>query len=316
MSSLKYQISIFSILVLMILAFILFAPEVFLNSRIYISYLSIIPFTMLLSLALMPLIIAKEIDLSFPSIVGLCGFVFTKIYLLSGSITLGVFASLLCGLVAGFINAFIVIIVGVPSIIATIGSQFLFYGLAMILSNGLAINVIALQDTSMGYFLVGKWFDFLPAQSFWVICYALILYFMLFHHKIGNAVLFMGDNERATKMMGIETKKVKIFLFLQLGLVSAFCSILLAFEMGNWWPSSASGYLLIVFASIFIGGTSVFGGEGSVFGTVIGSVIIGIIESGTIALGLDGFYTRFMYGVIIIVSVSIYATILKRDKYA
>lgn len=309
-----YQISIFVILFVTLALFMITVPEVFLQSRIYISYLSIIPFPMILALALTPLIIAKEIDLSFPSIMAVSGYVFSQSYLYFDNTFLAFFLCLGFGFFAGLFNGLIVVKIGVPSIIATIGSQFLFRGLAMILSGGTALSIIEVKESFISELFTGRWFSFFPAQSFWVILFAVFIWFILFRHKFGNAVLFVGDNIKAAKMMGINTDKVRIILFIQMGVVSAFCAVLLTLEMANWWPTNGEGYLLLVIASIFIGGTSVFGGSGTIFGTFIGAIIIGIIESGIIAMGLDGFYTRFVYGVIILIAVSVHAKILNKGK--
>ncbi len=309
-----YQISIFIILFIVLGLFIVTAPEVFLGYRIYLSYLSIIPFTMMLSLSLTPLIIAKEIDLSFASIVAVGGYIFAKSYIELNSGFLAFLLTIIFGIFAGLLNGLIVVKIGVPSIIATIGSQFLFRGLAMILSSGTALSLIEVKDSFISELFTGRWFGFLPAQSFWVTLFALGLYLLLFRHKFGNYVLFIGDNIKAAKMMGINTDKVRIMLFVQIGVVSAICGAFLTLEMASWWPTNGEGYLLLVFASVFIGGTSVFGGNGTVFGTFIGSIIIGIIESGITAMGLDGFYTRFIYGIIILIAVSIHAKMLRNSK--
>lgn len=309
-----YQISIFVILFVILALFIVIVPEVFLESRIYFSYLTIIPFSMILALALTPLIIAKEIDLSFPSIMAVSGYIFAQSYLSFGNTFI---AFLLCmgfGFLAGLFNGLIVVKVGVPSIIATIGSQFLFRGLAMILSAGTALSIIEIKESFISEFFTGRWFGFFPAQSFWVILFAILIWFILFRHKFGNAVLFIGDNKKAADMMGINTDRIRIILFIQMGVASSFCAVLLTLEMANWWPTNGEGYLLLVFAAIFIGGTSVFGGTGTIFGTFVGAIIIGIIESGIIAMGLDGFYTRFIYGVIILIAVCVHAKILRKSR--
>ena len=309
-----YQISIFVILFAILALFITTVPEVFLQSRIYISYLAIIPFSMVLALSLTLLIIAKEIDLSFPSIMAVSGYIFAQSYLSFDNTFIAFFLCLGFGFFAGLFNGLIVVKIGVPSIIATIGSQFLFRGLAMILSGGTALSIIEIKESFISDLFTGRWFGFFPAQSFWVILFAVLIWFILFKHKFGNSVLFIGDNKKAANMMGINTDKIRIILFIQMGVMSSFCAVLLTLEMANWWPTNGEGYLLLVFASIFIGGTSVFGGSGTIFGTFIGAIIIGIIESGIIAMGLDGFYTRFIYGVIILIAVSVHAKILNKGK--
>jgi simple sugar transport system permease protein len=130
-------------------------------------------------------------------------------------------------------------------------------------------------------------------------------------HIFGDQILFIGDNIDTAHLMGINTDRVRMRLFVLMGMISALVSVMICLEMANWWPTQGEGYLLLVFASIFIGGTSVFGGEGTVFGALIGSIIIGIIEAGIISAGLSGFWTRLVHGLIIVVSVSVYARVFK-----
>ena len=92
-----------------------------------------------------------------------------------------------------------------------------------------------------------------------------------------------------------------------LGFTAALAGVLASCEMANWWPTQGEGYLLLVFASVFIGGTSVYGGNGTIWGTVVGSVIIGMIEAGLVSAGWSGFWTRFVHGLVLILSVSFYA---------
>ena len=97
-----------------------------------------------------------------------------------------------------------------------------------------------------------------------------------------------------------------------MGLFAAFAGIVSTLEVTYFWPSQGEGYLLMTIASVFVGGTSVFGGMGTIYGTMVGIIIIGSLEAGIIAIGLTGFWTRVIYGLTIMVSVSTYALLLKR----
>jgi simple sugar transport system permease protein len=101
---------------------------------------------------------------------------------------------------------------------------------------------------------------------------------------------------------------------MQMGLFAAFAGILSTLEVTYFWPSQGQGYLLTTLAAVFIGGTSVFGGMGTIFGTFIGALIIGSMEAGIIAIGLTGFWIQVIYGTIIIISVSIYAMMLQKRR--
>ena len=101
-------------------------------------------------------------------------------------------------------------------------------------------------------------------------------------------------------------------LFALVGLASAFGGILASLQVSFFWPSLGDGYLLRTLAAVFLGGTSVFGGIGTILGTFIGSFIIGAIEAAIVAIGLTGFWTQLIYGLIIILSVSMHAILRKR----
>ncbi|CZE47202.1 ABC transporter permease [Campylobacter geochelonis] len=304
---------IVSAMLLLILAlFTAFSPDVFLSKSIYFSYLSSIPIIIILSLGLLPLIIAGEFDMSFPAVMAMSGFVFSYVFKLSNSLLLAAVLSLSFGAFVGAFNAFLVVNAKVPSIIATIGTQFFWRGLAVVLSGGLSLS-LASADGVVKSFFVGR-VSGVPAQSLIAIALAVLTYILIFRHKFGDNILFTGDNTKVAKMLGINVAATKYALFINMGLASALASIILSLEFVNWWPTQGDGYMLLVFAAIFIGGTSVYGGSGSVYGTLVGGVIIGIMESGIVVMGFDAFYTRLVYGAIIVISVVVYAKFEKKQE--
>lgn len=310
----KIQTGIFGVLICLLGVFIILSPKTFLSPRIYISFGSTIPFVAILALGLTFLVIAGELDLSFPSVMAISGFSFAELFLVTHNVYFAFMAAITVGAIAGLINGLLVVKVGVPSIIATIGTQFFWRGLSALIASGLARNIVPVRETIFHHVFVGRIAGFIPAQSIWCLGIAGLLGLVLNRHVFGNNVLFIGDDIRTARLMGINTDSVRILLFVMMGFISAFVSVLVCLEMANWWPTQGEGYLLLVFASIFIGGTSVFGGEGSIFGTLIGAVIIGIIEAGIISAGLSGFWTRLVHGFIIVASVSVYATLFKTGR--
>ena len=115
-------------------------------------------------------------------------------------------------------------------------------------------------------------------------------------------------------MMGINIDRVKIITFVQLGFFASFAGIFTMYEMLYFWPSQGSGLLMTTLAAVFVGGTSVFGGKGTIFGTFIGVLIIGSLEAGIIAVGLSGFWVQFIYGLMITLSVTVYAFLLRKKN--
>lgn len=310
----KLQTGLFSLFVLMLAFFMVVSPKTFLAGRIYISFMSIIPFTAFLALGLTFLIIAGEMDLSFPSVMAISGLVFSSVFNSTGNTFLALVCALFTGALAGLVNGIIVVKIGVPAIIATIGTQFFWRGASTLMADGLARNIAEIRDTGLHSLMVGHLGEIIPAQSLWCIGFAVLLWLMLNRHTWGDHIRFIGDDMKTAKMMGVNVDLNRISLFVLLGLISSLVSIMICLEMANWWPTQGEGYLLLVFASVFIGGTSVFGGEGTIFGTMIGAIIIGMIEAGIISAGLSGFWTRLVYGLIIVISVSVYATVFKTKR--
>ena len=288
-------------------------PQTFLSGRIYLSFFSTIPFIGILALGLTFLIIAGEMDLSFPSLMAMSGLVFADIYLQTTSPWLGLVAALVVGGLGGLLNGWIVVKIGVPSIIATIGTQFFWRGVSSLLAAGLARNIATVRETGLHQLMVGRIAE-IPAQALWYVIFAILLALLLNRHVFGERVLFVGDAIRAARLNGINTDHVRIWLFVMMGLISAFVAVLVCLEMGNWWPTQGEGYMLLVFAAIFIGGTSVFGGQGTIYGSFVGAIIIGIIEAGIISAGFSGFWTRLVHGFIIVASVSVYAIIFRTGR--
>jgi len=290
--------------------FMIAAPRAFLDYKIYMAFLSTIPFSLIMALGLTFVIIAGEIDLSFTSIMAFSGFIFTYVFIHTGSTILAFIASLFAGLVAGFINGIIVAKVKVPSIIATLGTQFFWAGLAVVLSSGrsLIINKIRYK------IFVGRIGGVVPAQAVWAFGLAVILSLILNKHRFGESVMFIGDNRDTARMMGVNVDKTLVQIFMLSGVLAAFASVLLACEMVTWWATQGPGYLLITIAAVFIGGTSIYGGEGTIFGTVVGAFIIGSITAGIVASGVGGFWTQLVVGLVLLSAVFINTFVSRRGR--
>ncbi len=308
------QLGVTALLAALLLTFIFTSPQTFLRPGIYMAFLATIPFTALLAMGVTFCVAAGEMDLSFPSLMAISGLAFAAVFKATGNAGLGLAAAMAIGILAGLLNAVLVVSIGVPSIIATIGTQFFWRGATVVLANGLALSLVEVRETWTHHMLAGRVFDILPVQSLWCLGLAVLFWFLLNRHVFGDAVLFVGDNYKAARMMGVPVNRARYALFMFMGAISALVSVMICLEMANWWPTQGEGYLLLVFASVFIGGTSVFGGKATIYGTVVGAAIIGIIEAGIIAAGLAGFWTRLVYGMIIIISVSVHAWMLKTTR--
>lgn len=308
----RLELSITAVMVGIFLLFIIGNPKVFTRFDIYYSFMSTIPFFGIMALAMTLVVTLGEMDLSFPSVLALSALIFGKVFTLTGSIWLAVLVCLAIGLLAGALNAFLIVRVGIPSLVATIGTMFFFRGLVNVIAEGKGIPLVDAKTTLVYSLSVGRIGGIIPAQAVWMLFLGIAFWLLMNRHRFGSHVLFVGDNMDSSRMMGISVERVKTIVFMQMGFFAAFAGILSTLEVTYFWPSQGQGYLLTTLAAVFIGGTSVFGGMGTILGTFVGAIIIGSLEAGIIAIGLTGFWIQFIYGLIIIVSVSIYAILLKR----
>jgi simple sugar transport system permease protein len=294
--------------------FIISAPETFLAPLIYNAFMSTVPFFGIMAIPLTLVVISKEIDLSFTSTMAMGMVSFIMTYNLTNSVVLAFIASLATGVFIGWINGIIVVKFGIPSLVATIGTQFFWRGAVLVLSQGRSGSLIYVKDSLLHPALVGKIDGTFPTQMLWFILIAILGWVLLNRHKFGAHVYLIGDNVKSAELMGINTGRTRILTFMLLGIVSAFAGVIASFHVAYFWPSLGEGYLLSTLASVFLGGTSVFGGVGTILGTFLGAFIIGAIEAATVAVGLTGFWTQLIYGLIIVLSVTMHAYLRRRTE--
>jgi len=308
------QIGITTAFAALWLTFIVLAPDTFLSQRIYQSFAQTTPYFAIVALAVTMVIVAGDIDLSFPSIMalGMVGFVST--WNATGSVELGVAASLAVGALAGLFNGLVVTMVGIPSLVVTIGTQFLFRGLTLVLVGGRTFPLVQTKTSPTYDILVGRIFG-IPMEFVWLVLAAVATWLLLNRHRLGQNAYVIGDNKHAAALMGIRIRRTRIVLFMLTGLAAAFAGLMNSLHVVNFYPNMGDGYLLPTLAAVFVGGTSVFGGRGSIWGTFIGAFMIGGITAGIVAVGLTDYYTKLIYGAVILISVSIHAILQRRFEY-
>jgi len=305
------QLGILGVFAAMWIFFIVTAPETFLSPQIYLAFMSTIPFFAIMALPLTMVVIAGEMDLSFPSLMAIGMVAFITVFNSTGSVVLALMAGLVTGFLAGLLNGVIVVGIGVPSLVVTIGTQFFWRGAVLVLLGGKGNTLVEARDTLTHSLLVGK-IGTIPMQMVWLVLIAIAIWVLLNRHKFGAHLYVIGDNQQTAGLMGINTARARMLVFALVGVAAAFAGILASLHVSFFWPSLGEGYLLRTLAAVFLGGTSVFGGVGTILGTFIGSFIIGAIEAAIVAIGLTGFWTQLIYGLIIIVSVSMHAILRRR----
>jgi simple sugar transport system permease protein len=339
------------VFVLILILFMYLAPEVFLRPFQYTTFLSTLPPVILLAVGLTFIIGAGEIDLCFPAILGFSGFIFAVIFkegpalianllvltdaswlspALAGEIVryFAVVIAIASGVMVGFINGVLVAKIGIPSFIATLGTQFIWYGMAAVLSGGKSYALRGAEESSVWHILVGRpfanssvdWVQQLPIQSLWTAIVVVAMWFILNRHRFGEHTLFIGDSNEVSRVVGIDVEREKIKLFTMMGTLAAVAAIFLTLENKNYFGNQGQGYLLIAIASVLIGGTSIFGGRATIVGTIFGCFIIAMVEPGLVATGLTGAWVNTVRGLIFLIAIIFYLFVeephRRRDFFA
>ena len=137
----------------------------------------------------------------------------------------------------------------------------------------------------------------------------MLLWFILNRHRFGEEIMFVGDNADVARVMGINVEATRIKLFTMMGVIAAFAGLLLTIEINVFYPTQGQGFLLPTMAAVFIGGTSIAGGQGVIAGTFFGAYIIGSLEAGVVASGIGGYWVQLVEGLVMAASVILNVTI-------
>jgi simple sugar transport system permease protein len=197
---------------------------------------------------------------------------------------------------------------------ATLAAQFFWYGVTVLLSDGLQSALKTIEENSVHEVLTGRIYGVIPnpggrgrvgipTQALWAIGLTVVLWFILNRHKFGEAVMFIGDNANVARVMGVNVEATRIQVFTLMGTIAALAGVILTMEMRVFYPTQGQGMLLPVMAAVFIGGTSMAGGVGVIVGTFFGSYVIGSLEAGIVATDLGGFWVQLVQGLVMGASV-------------
>jgi inositol transport system permease protein len=266
----------------------------------------------LLALGVMVCIIALGIDLSLGSVLGLSAVVTASLVQQIGwkealypgfnaPVVVALLAGLFIGIGLGAVNGSLIAVFRIPPFIATLGMMTIARGLAYIYSNGRPVSTLTPEFLFIGGgALLGVPF---PIIVFGVVI--LLTHLMLNNTRFGRHVYAIGGNETAARVSGVKIGRTKILIYAFSGLMAGLGGVVLTARVQSATPSLGTGYELDAIAAAVIGGTSFAGGIGTVWGTVVGALIIGVMNNGLDLLNVSPFYQQVVKGVIIIVAIII-----------
>jgi ribose transport system permease protein len=266
----------------------------------------------IMSIGMTFVLISGEVDLSVGSIYAFCGLTTGMLIIAGWSLISALCAGLLTGAAIGLVNGVLSTYGRLPSLIATLGMLSIVRGAALILTNGQPVTVNvrngARPDVLDAFEYMGQGYVFgvVPMQLVFFVLLAAVAWSVLSYTNFGFRVFAVGGSAKAARVSGIHVDSVKIFAFVLMGVLAGFAGILsLAFLPSGQAGRTGLGLELDVIAATIVGGSSLSGGEGTILGTILGVLIIGVMRNGLVLMGVSPFVQELMIGLVIIIAVGI-----------
>ncbi len=300
------------LLVLMIV-FTIMNPN-FLNPINLFNVLRQISITGLIALGMTFVILTAGIDLSVGSLLALCGMIAAVVAKggTANTLSLGtssevgygwlaaLAAAIATGCLAGFIQGFTITRLKVPPFVVTLGGLTIFRGLTLTISNGGPISGFTPEMRWFGTGLIGP----VPVPVIIFIAAAILCHLVLRYTRYGRSVYAVGGNAEAARLSGLRVDRILVSVYVIVGFFCGLASFVLSARLNSSEAVAGIGYELTVISAVVIGGTSLFGGVGSVGGTVIGAALIGVLVNGLVLNNVSSYTQQIVIGLILILAVA------------
>jgi ribose/xylose/arabinose/galactoside ABC-type transport system permease subunit len=255
-------------------------------------------------------IITAGIDLSVGSVLAFSGVIMASLLHKEVPLPIALLIALAAGLLCGLVNGLLITIGKLPPFISTLGMMSVARGAALVFTQGRPIS--GFSDT-FRWIAVGELFH-IPVPVIIMIAVYLIANFVLTKTKLGRYTYAIGGNEEATILSGVNVRFYKMLVYGLCGMLSGLAAVILTARLNSAQPIAGMMYELDAIAATVIGGTSLSGGEGSIFGTLIGALIIGVLRNGLNLLDISSFVQQIVIGTVIIVAVLFDMTLKAHKK--
>ena len=269
----------------------------------------------LLAVGMTFVILTAGIDLSVGSLLALCGLAAAAVAKggLENRFSVGagaeaagygwelaLLAALAVGLAGGFLQGFAITRLKVPPFVVTLGGMSAFRGAALLVAGGGPISGFAPDYTWWGQGRIGP----VPVPVIIFIAFAILAHVVLRYTRYGRQVYAVGGNPEAARLSGLNVRRVTLSVYVIMGFFAGLGAFVLSARLNSSEAVAGTGYELTVIASVVIGGTSLFGGAGSIFGTVIGTILIGVLLNGLVLMNVSSYIQQIIIGIIIVLAVA------------
>jgi ribose/xylose/arabinose/galactoside ABC-type transport system permease subunit len=248
-------------------------------------------------------ILTGGIDLSVGSVVAITSVMLGLSMVRWGlPIWISILFAVLIGAVIGSSNGLLLVKTKLPPFIVTLGMMGLARGAALVITKGTSISGFPVQ-----YFPIGQGFvfDLIPIPVVIAVVLAIIVHIILSRTTFGRRIYLVGSNEEAALLSGININRLKIWVYMICSALAAVEAVIETSRMATGQPASGSGYELTAIGAVVIGGASMNGGEGTILGTMLGAILLGLITNGLILMGISAYWQQVFSGAIIILAVAL-----------
>lgn len=248
-------------------------------------------------------ILTGGIDLSVGSILAFCGAVSAALIASGQPLIVVLFVALLTGTVMGLLTGIIISRGKVQAFIATLVTMTIVRGATLVFTDGKPINAGEGAASEAFAWLGGGYILGIPVPVYLMVLVYGISWYTLHQTRLGRYVYALGGNEEAARLSGLATKKLKTAVFGISGFLAALAGIIMTSRLSSAQPTAGTGYELDAIAAVVLGGTSLAGGSGRILGTIVGALIIGILNNALNLMNVSSYYQMIAKGGVILIAV-------------
>lgn len=304
-NTMKYMSELTTVIALIILmAVITIINSNFLTANNLLNLLLQVTSNALIAFGMTFVILTGGIDLSVGSILALSSALTAGLLGSGMPVTLAILISLILGCILGMMNGLLISYGKLAPFIVTLATMTIFRGATLVYTNGNPITK-GLSDTFLFQFLGQGYIVGIPFPVIIMFIVFIVLYVLLHKTAFGKSVYAIGGNEKAAYISGVKLNKVKIIIYSISGMMASISGLIITSRLSSAQPTAGASYEMDAVAAVVLGGTSLSGGKGRILGTLIGALIIGVLNNGLNIIGVSAFWQQVVKGVVILIAVLI-----------
>ncbi|BDT64541.1 MULTISPECIES: ribose ABC transporter permease [Streptococcus] len=304
-NTMKYMSELTTVIALIILmAVITIINSNFLTANNLLNLLLQVTSNALIAFGMTFVILTGGIDLSVGSILALSSALTAGLLGSGMPVALAILSSLILGCILGMMNGLLISYGKLAPFIVTLATMTIFRGATLVYTNGNPITK-GLSDTFLFQFLGQGYIVGIPFPVIIMFIVFIVLYVLLHKTAFGKSVYAIGGNEKAAYISGVKLNKVKIIIYSISGMMASISGLIITSRLSSAQPTAGASYEMDAIAAVVLGGTSLSGGKGRILGTLIGALIIGVLNNGLNIIGVSAFWQQVVKGVVILIAVLI-----------